>query len=143
MVETTPYTDYSSETIAPAAWKVSNMIGKTISHYKVLEKLGQGGMGEVFLAQDKKLGRNVALKFLPETLQQNPAIQKRFVREARFAAAMDHPYICKIYETQEIEGLTFIAMEYVEGQTLSAKLAQGRLPLSLNKDLCLYFDQRH
>jgi serine/threonine protein kinase len=129
MVETTPYTDYSSETIAPAAWKVSNMIGKTISHYKVLKKLGQGGMGEVFLAQDKKLGRKVALKFLPEQLQQDPAIQKRFVREAKSAAAIDHPYICKIYETQEIEGQTFIAMEYVEGQTLSAKLARGRLPL--------------
>ncbi len=93
MVEITPNTGYSSETTAPSAWKVKNMIGKTISHYKVLDKLGQGGMGEVFLAQDKKLGRKVALKFLPETLQQNPAIQKRFVREARSAAAIDHTYI--------------------------------------------------
>ncbi|MFB3067950.1 MAG: protein kinase, partial [Acidobacteriota bacterium] len=69
------------------------------------------------------------LKFLPETLQQNPAIQKRFVQEAKSAAAIDHPYICKIYETQETDGQTFIAMEYVEGQTLSAKLARGRLSL--------------
>ncbi|MCZ6484311.1 MAG: protein kinase, partial [Acidobacteria bacterium] len=109
------------------------MIGKTISHYRVLEKLGQGGMGEVFLAQDKKLGRKVALKFLTEKVQQNSAIQKRFVREAKSAAAIDHPYICKIFETQEIEGQTFIAMEYVEGQTLSAKLAPG--PLSLKEAL--------
>jgi serine/threonine-protein kinase len=129
MVETKPYTDYSSETIAPAAWKVRNMIGKTISHYNVLEKLGQGGMGEVFLAEDKKLGRKVALKFLTEKVQQNPAIQKRFVREARSAAAIDHPYICKIYETEEIEGQIFIAMEYVEGQALNDKLALGSLSL--------------
>lgn len=129
MVETTPYTDYSSKAIVPAAWKVRKMIGKTISHYHVLKKLGEGGMGEIFLAQDKKLGRKVALKFLPERLQQNPAIQRRFVREAKSAAAIDHPYICKIYETQEIEGQTFIAMEYVEGETLSAKLAGGRLSL--------------
>ena len=105
------------------------MIGKTISNYRVLEKLGQGGMGEVFLAQDKELGRKVALKFLPEKMEQDPAIQKRFIREARSAAAIDHPYVCKIYETGMIEGKTFIAMEYVEGQTLSKKLEPGPLPL--------------
>ena len=105
------------------------MIGKTISNYRVLEKLGQGGMGEVFLAEDVDLGRKVALKFLPEKMEQDPTIQKRFIREARSAAAIDHPYVCKIYETGKIEGKIFIAMEYVEGQTLSKKLEPGPLPL--------------
>ena len=106
------------------------MVGTTISHYKVLEKIGQGGMGEVFLAQDTTLDRKVALKFLPEELQQDSTAKKRFLREAKSAAALDHPYICHIHEVGEVEGKSFIAMEYVQGETLKDNLAEGPLPLN-------------
>ena len=105
------------------------MVGTTISHYKVLEKIGQGGMGEVFLARDTKLDRKVALKFLPDFLQEDPTAKKRFLREAKSAAALDHPYICHIHEVGESHGKDFIAMEYVQGQTLKDKLTKGPLPL--------------
>ena len=105
------------------------MVGTTIFHYKILEKIGQGGMGEVFLAQDTSLDRKVALKFLPEDLQEDPTARKRFLREAKSSAALDHPYICHIHEVGESDGKDFIAMEYVEGQTLKDKLASGPLPL--------------
>ena len=105
------------------------MIGKSISHYRIIEKLGQGGMGEVFLAEDTSLHRKVALKFLPRALQQDPTAHKRFIREARSAAALDHPYICHINEVGESDGQDFIVMEYVEGQSLKDRLEQGPLPL--------------
>ena len=105
------------------------MVGETISHYKVLEKIGQGGMGEVFLAQDTSLDRKVALKFLPEDLQQDPTARKRFLREAKSAAALDHPFICKIYQVGEAEEKPFIAMEYLQGITLREKLAGGPFPV--------------
>ena len=105
------------------------MVGITISHFKILEKIGQGGMGEVFLAQDTTLDRKVALKFLPDFLQQDSTARKRFLREAKSAAALDHPYICHIHEVGESDGKDFIAMEYVQGQTLKDKLAKGPLPL--------------
>ncbi len=105
------------------------LVGTTISHYKVLEKIGEGGMGEVFLAQDTTLDRKVALKFLPEEMQQDSTAKKRFLREAKSAAALDHPYICHIHEVGEVEGKSFIAMEYVQGETLQDKLSKGPLPL--------------
>ncbi len=105
------------------------MVGKTISHYRILEKIGQGGMGEVYLAQDTTLDRKVALKFLPEELEQDPMTRKRFLREAKSAAALDHPYVCQIHEVGEVEGKSFISMEYVQGTTLKEKLTEGPLPL--------------
>jgi serine/threonine protein kinase/tetratricopeptide (TPR) repeat protein len=105
------------------------MIGKVLGRYRVLEKIGRGGMGEVFLAEDTSLHRRVALKFLPPELQQDAEAHKRFIREARSAAALDHPYICHINEVAEAEGQDFIVMEYVDGQALRAKIGQGPVAL--------------
>ena len=97
----------------------------TPSRYRILESLGRGGMGEVFLADDTQLERKVAIKFLPGDLQDDPVAQGRFEREAKSAAALDHPYICKVYEFTEIEGRAAIVMEYVAGRTLESQLTEG------------------
>ncbi len=91
------------------------MIGQTISHYKILEHVGSGGMGDVWKAEDLKLGRHVALKFLASHLVSDPEIQKRFEREARAAASLDHPNICTIHEIDAADGKTFLATSLVEG----------------------------
>jgi cephalosporin-C deacetylase-like acetyl esterase/predicted Ser/Thr protein kinase len=106
-----------------------SMIGKTLAHYEITSKLGEGGMGVVYLAHDTSLDRKVAIKLLPESLKRDETARKRFFREARSAAALDHPYICSIHEVGETEGKSFIVMEYLEGQTLRDRLAQGPIPL--------------
>jgi len=100
-----------------------------VGPYRIMSLIGQGGMGRVYKAKDPRLGRFVALKFLPEELERDPHIQARFLHEARVAAALDHPFICKIYEIGQYGDRKFIAMEYVEGETLSDKLGRERLDL--------------
>jgi serine/threonine protein kinase/tetratricopeptide (TPR) repeat protein len=105
------------------------MIGKTISHYKVLEKIGEGGMGVVYKAEDTKLKRVVALKFLPEELMKDPEAKERFVQEAQAAAALDHPNICTVHEIEEVEGQAFIAMAYIDGQSLKEMINSGPMEI--------------
>ena len=105
-------------------------LGQQVGSYEIVSLLGAGGMGEVYLARDATLGRQVALKFLPDFLQQDDTARRRFVQEAKLAAALDHPFICSVHEIGEEAGRAFISLEYVRGRTLREKLAEGPLTLA-------------
>lgn len=108
-----------------------DIIGQTISHYRILEKAGEGGMGVLYKAHDLKLDRLVALKFLHHAVNVDAVHQARFVQEAKAAAALSHPNICPIHSIEEQDGEFFIVMDYIDGQTLRQKMVAGPIPLKM------------
>ena len=115
------------------------MIGTTVGHYRITAKLGAGGMGEVFLAEDTRLERKAAIKFLPAEMAEDPERRQRFLKEARAASALNHPHVCVVYDVGETDdGLPFIAMEFIEGGSLDNVVEKrGRLAIPQIVDLAV------
>jgi len=112
------------------------MIGKTLSHYKVIEKIGQGGMGEVYRAEDTNLSREVAIKVLPEQFTKDPQRLARFEREAKLLASLNHPNIAAIHSFEHSDDVHFLVLELVEGETLQERVAKGPLPVEEALEVC-------
>src|SRR5215469_8029937 len=121
--------------------------GKTVSHYRILEVIGRGSMGVIYKAEDLRLGRLVALKLLPTLLARDPQTLQRFEREARAASVLNHPNICTVYEIDEADGLHFIAIELLHGETLKSRMARGPLQIleiiSVASDVCEALETAH
>jgi serine/threonine protein kinase/tetratricopeptide (TPR) repeat protein len=128
-----PAFKHAAELMADSQTETESMEGRTISHYSILHKLGAGGMGDVYLAQDTTLNRKVAIKFLSQNSIAGEQARKRLVREAKAAAALDHPHICAVHEVSEEAGLSFIVMQYVEGETLASRIR--RQPVEVREAL--------
>ncbi len=112
------------------------MLGTTISHYKILEKIGQGGMGEVYRAEDTNLDREVAIKVLPEQFTQDPQRLARFEREAKLLASLNHPNIAAVYSFEHADAIHFLVLELVPGETLQERVAKRPLPVEEALELC-------
>jgi serine/threonine protein kinase len=108
---------------------MQELIGRTLGHYRIVEKIGEGGMGEVYRARDERLDRDVAIKVLPEHFAKDPKRRERFEREGKAVSSLNHPNICTLHDIGQHDGIDFIVMEHIEGESLASRLERGAMPL--------------